>query len=56
MVWWIQSDCYGKECDRPGLAIAAEEYGSKFYANGASPSAVLEHPGTLKDPGKVRDS
>ena len=39
-----------------GLAIAAEEYGSKFYANGASPSAVLEHPGTLKDPGKVRDS
>lgn len=39
-----------------GLAIAAEEYGSKFYANGASPSAVLEHPGTLKDPAKVRDS
>lgn len=31
-----------------GLAIAAEEYGSKFYANGASPSGVLEHPGTLK--------
>lgn len=24
-----------------GLAIAAEEYGSKFYANGASPSGVL---------------
>lgn len=39
-----------------GLAIAAEEYGSKFYANGASPSGVLEHPGTLKDPSKVRDS
>ena len=39
-----------------GLAIAAEEYGSKFYANGAAPSGVLEHPGTLKDPGKVRDS
>ena len=32
-----------------GLAIAAEEYGSKFYANGAAPSGVLEHPGTLKD-------
>ena len=39
-----------------GLAIAAEEYGSKFYANGAAPSGVLEHPGTLKDPSKVRDS
>lgn len=39
-----------------GLAIAAEEYGSKFYANGANPSGVLEHPGTLKDPSKVRES
>ena len=39
-----------------GLAIAAEEYGSKFYANGAAPSGVLEHPGILKDPSKVRDS
>lgn len=39
-----------------GLAIAAEEYGSKFYANGASPSAILEYPGTLKDPSKVRES
>ena len=39
-----------------GLAIAAEEYGSKFYANGAAPSGVLEHPETLKDPSKVCDS
>ncbi len=39
-----------------GLAIAAEEYGSKFYANGAAPSGVLEHPGVLKDPAKLRDS
>ena len=39
-----------------GLSIAAEEYGSKFYANGASPSGVLEHPGVLKDPEKIRDS
>lgn len=31
------------------LAIVAEEFGSKFYANGAAPSGVLEHPGTLKD-------
>ena len=39
-----------------GLAIAAEEYGSKVYANGAAPSGVLEHPGTLKDPARVRES
>ena len=39
-----------------GMAIACEEFGSKFFANGASPSGVLEHPGILKDPAKVRDS
>ena len=39
-----------------GLAIAAEEYGSKFYANGAAPSGVLEHPGTIKDPQRLRDN
>lgn len=39
-----------------GLSIAAEEYGAKFYANGAAPSGVLEHPGVLKDPEKVRTS
>lgn len=39
-----------------GLAIATEEYGSKFFANGAAPSGVLEHPGTIKDPARVRES
>jgi HK97 family phage portal protein len=39
-----------------GLAIATEEYGAKFFANGASPSGVLEHPGIIKDPQKIRDS
>lgn len=39
-----------------GLAIAAEEYGAKFYANGAAPSGVLEHPGVIKDPSRVRQS
>lgn len=29
-----------------GMAIACEEYGAKFFANGAAPSGVLEHPGT----------
>lgn len=39
-----------------GMAIACEEFGAKFFANGASPSGVLEHPGILKDPEKVRNS
>lgn len=39
-----------------GLAIAAEEYGAKFFANGAAPSGVLEHPGTIKDPERIRQS
>ncbi len=39
-----------------GMAIACEEYGAKFFANGATPGGILEHPGTVKDPGKVRES
>jgi HK97 family phage portal protein len=39
-----------------GLAIATEEYGAKFFANGAAPGGVLEHPGTIKDPQKIKDS
>ena len=39
-----------------GMAIACEEYGASFFANGANPGGVLEHPGVLKDPSKVRES
>ena len=39
-----------------GMAIACEEFGAKFFANGAAPSGVLEHPGTIKDPTRVRDA
>lgn len=39
-----------------GMAAACEEYGAKFFSNGATPGAVLEHPGILKDPEKVRES
>lgn len=39
-----------------GMAIACEEYGAKFFANGAAPGGVLEHPGVVKDPAKVRES
>jgi HK97 family phage portal protein len=39
-----------------GVALACEEYGSKFFANSASPSGMLEHPGSLKNPDKIRES
>ena len=39
-----------------GLGLAAEEYGSKFFSNGARPSGILTHPNTVKDPKKLRDS
>ena len=39
-----------------GMAIACEEYSAKFFANGAAPGGVLEHPGTIKDPQRVRES
>lgn len=39
-----------------GMTLACEEYGASFFANGANPGGVLEHPGVLKDPAKVRDS
>lgn len=39
-----------------GMAIATEEYGASFFANGATPSGILEYPGTVKDPSGMRDS
>src|SRR3712207_1095842 len=39
-----------------GMCIACEEYGASFFANGANPGGVLEHPGVVKDPKRVRDS
>lgn len=39
-----------------GMTMACEEYGASFFANGANPGGVLEHPGLLKDPSKVRES
>jgi HK97 family phage portal protein len=37
-----------------GLALAVEEFGSRFFGNGARPGGILEHPGVLKDPEKLR--
>lgn len=39
-----------------GMAMACEEYGAKFFVNGAAPGGVLEYPGILKDPNKIRES
>jgi len=32
-----------------GLALATEEYGARFFGNGARPGIVLQHPGALSD-------
>src|SRR5574344_298700 len=39
-----------------GLSIATEEYGAKFFANGATPGGILEFPGTVKNPEAIRES
>lgn len=39
-----------------GLGIASEEYGSKFFSNGARPSGILTHPNTVKNPAALRES
>lgn len=39
-----------------GTTLAVEKYGASFFKNGAQPSGVLEHPGVLKNPGKIREN
>lgn len=39
-----------------GLSLATEEYGAKFFGNGARPGGVLEHPSVLKNPDQLRES
>ena len=39
-----------------GISLATEEYGAAFFANGANPGGVLEHPGVIKDIQRVKDS
>ena len=38
------------------MSMAAEDYGASFFANGATPGGVLEHPGIVKDPERLRES
>ncbi|KXG42870.1 phage portal protein [Tepidibacillus decaturensis] len=37
-----------------GLSLAAEEFGSRFFANGMNVGAVVTHPNTLSDPAYKR--
>lgn len=32
-----------------GLALATEEFGARFFSNGAHPGGIIEYPGTLKE-------
>jgi len=37
-----------------GMSLAMEEYGARFFSNGASPSGVLEHPNKLSNEAQKR--
>lgn len=41
---------------RWGWRLPARNTAAKFFANDAAPGGVLEHPGVLKNPDKVRES
>lgn len=45
---------YIRECI--GLAQATEEFGARYFGAGTHPGMIIEHPGTLKDPTKLRDA
>ncbi|MDR0531080.1 MAG: phage portal protein [Oscillospiraceae bacterium] len=38
-----------------GMALATEEYGAAFFANGANPGGVLEHTQAVKNPETLRN-
>jgi len=39
-----------------GMALAVEDFGSNFFLNGANPGGILEHPGVVNDPERLRQS
>lgn len=39
-----------------GSGLAADEYSGRYFANGAAPMGVLEHPGVIKDVERLRES
>jgi len=38
-----------KQMNSIGLDLATEEFGSRYFSNGARPSVILKHPGRLSD-------
>ena len=46
----------GQAREAVGLALATEEYGARFFGNGARPGGVIEFPGVMKEPEKLRKS
>ena len=38
-----------------GMALATEDYGANFFANGASPGGILEHAGTITNQDVLRN-
>jgi HK97 family phage portal protein len=43
-----------KNAEAIGLAMAAEEYGARFFQNDARPGVILKHPGELSQPAQDR--
>ncbi len=39
-----------------GMGIACDKYGASFFANGANPGGVIEHPGTINNLEKLKKS
>lgn len=54
MDWWVTPHCHGQEHYRHGSGYGRIRF--QVFANDARPSVVLEHPGILKDPEKIRES
>ncbi|MCL2299205.1 MAG: phage portal protein [Firmicutes bacterium] len=56
IVKWLGYSPIAMAKNAVGLALATEEYGAAFFANGANPGGVLEHPGVIKDVQRVKES
>jgi len=39
-----------------GLGMAMETFGSQYFGNGTHPGMIIEHPGTLKEPARLREA
>jgi HK97 family phage portal protein len=51
-IWGISPVAYARQS--LGLSLATELCGASFFGNGARPGGVLEHPGVVKFPDKLK--